>query len=117
MESRISRIGSPAWIRTTIHGSKGRCPTIRRPGNVSLVYLPPTSPVHPLQCLRKAIWTGVRDGLQDRSAALAPLVCSIRTVFRHVLPLPPLPFVCNRTVIACAFRFSDCARLHSLHLP
>ena len=26
-------IGSPAWIRTTIHGSKGRCPTIRRPGN------------------------------------------------------------------------------------
>ena len=24
--------GSPAWIRTTIHGSKGRCPTIRRPG-------------------------------------------------------------------------------------
>ena len=25
-------IGSPAWIRTTIHGSKGRCPTIRRPG-------------------------------------------------------------------------------------
>ena len=27
------RSGSPAWIRTTIHGSKGRCPTIRRPGN------------------------------------------------------------------------------------
>ena len=27
--------GSPAWIRTTIHGSKGRCPTIRRPGNAS----------------------------------------------------------------------------------
>ena len=25
-------VGSPAWIRTTIHGSKGRCPTIRRPG-------------------------------------------------------------------------------------
>ena len=24
--------GSPAWIRTTIHGSKGRCPTIRQPG-------------------------------------------------------------------------------------
>ena len=24
--------GSPAWIRTTIHGSKGRCPTVRRPG-------------------------------------------------------------------------------------
>lgn len=34
--------GSPAWIRTTIHGSKGRCPTVRRPGSVvgrpSLVY-------------------------------------------------------------------------------
>ena len=28
--------GSPAWIRTTIHGSKGRCPTIRRPGNCEL---------------------------------------------------------------------------------
>jgi hypothetical protein len=26
------KVGSPAWIRTTIHGSKGRCPTIRRPG-------------------------------------------------------------------------------------
>jgi hypothetical protein len=25
--------GSPTWIRTTIHGSKGRCPTIRRSGN------------------------------------------------------------------------------------
>ena len=28
--------GSPAWIRTTIHGSKGRCPTIRRPGKIGL---------------------------------------------------------------------------------
>jgi hypothetical protein len=28
------RNGSPAWIRTTIHGSKGRCPTIRRPGSM-----------------------------------------------------------------------------------
>jgi hypothetical protein len=27
------RFGSPTWIRTTIHGSKGRCPTIRRSGN------------------------------------------------------------------------------------
>ena len=27
-------IGSPAWIRTTIHGSKGRCPTVRRPGKM-----------------------------------------------------------------------------------
>src|SRR5215813_10374090 len=30
----LKRFGSPAWIRTTIHGSKGRCPTIRRPGSV-----------------------------------------------------------------------------------
>jgi hypothetical protein len=37
----------------------------------------------PLQWLRKAIRTGVRDGLQNRSAAVKPLVCSIRTVFRH----------------------------------
>ena len=28
------KIGSPAWIRTTTHGSKGRCPTVRRPGNL-----------------------------------------------------------------------------------
>src|ERR1017187_10985722 len=27
-----TEVGSPAGIRTTIHGSKGRCPTIRRPG-------------------------------------------------------------------------------------
>src|SRR5947208_13054723 len=25
---RNKKFGSPAWIRTTIHGSKGRCPTI-----------------------------------------------------------------------------------------
>src|SRR3569833_2401306 len=33
MKSMGYWFGSPAWIRTTIHGSKGRCPTIRRPGN------------------------------------------------------------------------------------
>jgi hypothetical protein len=33
-QTRRKTIGSPAWIRTTIHGSKGRCPTIRRPGNL-----------------------------------------------------------------------------------
>ena len=43
----------------------------------------------PLQYGRKAIWTGVRDGLQNRSAALALLVCSIRTAFRH--PPSPVP--------------------------
>jgi hypothetical protein len=31
--------GSPAWIRTTIHGSKGRCPTIRRPGSAAYCFL------------------------------------------------------------------------------
>lgn len=36
LRSRLDRKdgGSPAWIRTTIHGSKGRCPTVRRPGNM-----------------------------------------------------------------------------------
>ena len=33
-DSTPDSCGSPAWIRTTIHGSKGRCPTIRRPGNL-----------------------------------------------------------------------------------
>ena len=28
----IDKAGSPTWIRTTIHGSKGRCPTVRRSG-------------------------------------------------------------------------------------
>jgi hypothetical protein len=28
-----SKVGSPTWIRTTINGSKGRCPTVRRSGN------------------------------------------------------------------------------------
>jgi hypothetical protein len=32
------RRGSPAWIRTTIHGSKGRCPTIRRPGKMQVAF-------------------------------------------------------------------------------
>ncbi len=37
--------GSPAWIRTKIHGVKGRCPTIRRPGkevNLTLSILQPS---------------------------------------------------------------------------
>ena len=33
LHALLTMAGSPAWIRTTIHGSKGRCPTIRRPGN------------------------------------------------------------------------------------
>jgi hypothetical protein len=28
----VPEAGSPTWIRTTIHGSKGRCPTVRRSG-------------------------------------------------------------------------------------
>jgi hypothetical protein len=28
----IKSFGSPTWIRTTINGSKGRCPTVRRSG-------------------------------------------------------------------------------------
>src|SRR4051794_21884648 len=39
------RTGSPAWIRTTIHGSKGRCPTIRRPGNGSIEPVYPPRPL------------------------------------------------------------------------
>ena len=43
--------GSPAWIRTTIHGSKGRCPTIRRPGIAATArylqfILSPAAPQH-----------------------------------------------------------------------
>jgi hypothetical protein len=34
------KFGSPAWIRTTIHGSKGRCPTIRRPGIEEILTIP-----------------------------------------------------------------------------
>ncbi len=34
--------GSPAEIRTPIHGSKGRCPTIRRPGNFGMNIRLPT---------------------------------------------------------------------------
>jgi hypothetical protein len=33
---RTRTSGSPTWIRTTIHGSKGRCPTIRRSGSMAL---------------------------------------------------------------------------------
>ena len=49
------KFGSPAWIRTTIHGSKGRCPTIRRPGIfrrelTALVYHSrPAARIEPLQ--------------------------------------------------------------------
>jgi len=45
----------------------------------------------PLQWLRKAIRTGVRGGLQNRSAAVKPLVCPIRTVFRHASTITSFP--------------------------
>jgi hypothetical protein len=42
------RDGSPAWIRTTIHGSKGRCPTVRRPGKKKSKDLSLSLPVPPV---------------------------------------------------------------------
>ena len=33
-ESVFFCVGSPTWIRTTVHGSKGRCPTVRRSGKI-----------------------------------------------------------------------------------
>ena len=76
----MERYGSPAWIRTTIHGSKGRCPTIRRPGKDESKECPSSVTAHlplpqrprslPYNGKRKAIWTGVRGGLQNRSAAV-----------------------------------------------
>ena len=30
--------GCRAWIRTKIPASKGRCPTVRRPGNVVILF-------------------------------------------------------------------------------
>ncbi len=36
----IQKVGSPTWIRTTINGSKGRCPTIRRSGSKAIAALP-----------------------------------------------------------------------------
>src|ERR1035438_10396736 len=81
-----TEVGSPARIRTSIHGSKGRCPTIRRPGNgwskgIALPVYPPAPlgrnvpscrllPPCRYNGKRKAIWTGVWDGLQNRSAAV-----------------------------------------------
>ena len=48
------KAGSPTWIRTTIHGSKGRCPTVRRSGKrretedfPSLTHAPVTVPRPP----------------------------------------------------------------------
>src|ERR1035437_2631428 len=91
-----TEVGSPAWIRTTIHGSKGRCPTIRRPGNgwskgllFQCTRLLPLGATSFALCRyngkRKAIWTGVRGGLQNRSAA----VDAAGVFDSHCLPPPP----------------------------
>ena len=37
-------VGSPTWIRTTIHGSKGRCPTVRRSGKIQQKVCSPSLP-------------------------------------------------------------------------
>src|ERR1035441_6345724 len=112
-----TEVGSPARIRTSIHGSKGRCPTISRPGNR-------WSKEYPFQCTRllpiaatsqssspsspcrynkkrKAIWTGVRGGLQNRSAAV-----EVAGVFdSHCLPpsqpeLSHFPAICTLPHVA-----------------
>ncbi len=44
--------GSPTWIRTTINGSKGRCPTVRRSGNGRAGYEAILAQVYP-DLLRK----------------------------------------------------------------
>ncbi len=75
--------GSPAWIRTTIHGSKGRCPTIRRPGKMrthrflsltcpdrSPHRSPQSNPGRLQYATRKPILAGAGHGLQTRCAAL-----------------------------------------------
>ena len=78
--------GSPAWIRTTIHGSKGRCPTVRRPGKTrkamlhsvypsarSQATLPPPAAAACSGCynlLRKPHLAGAGRGLQTRCAVL-----------------------------------------------
>ena len=70
-------VGSPAWIRTTIHGSKGRCPTIRRPG-ISVLQLPldqfsfsrQSAATTLVQSPWKPFLAGAGCGLQTRCAVL-----------------------------------------------
>ena len=88
--------GSPAWIRTTIHGSKGRCPTIRRPGkSAGGTYLPSLTHAGTMRHAgsagphktRKPIPAGAGPGLQTRRALLVTRVGSTPTGFRHIFPL------------------------------
>ena len=95
LETKEEGFGSPAWIRTTIHGSKGRCPTIRRPGNIwngiaLLVY--PSVPLcrnvaPPGSTMESGRQSGLVFGAVFKTVRrlLKSLVCSIRTVFRHLL--------------------------------
>ena len=47
--------GSPTWIRTTTHGSKGRCPTVRRSGSENLLPCYFSKPAAPASCNYRAI--------------------------------------------------------------
>jgi hypothetical protein len=62
------RCGSPAWIRTTIHGSKGRCPTIRRPGNTTKCSPSLTAPTPTLQRPVTIVPEGNSDWCPGRSS-------------------------------------------------
>ena len=83
-------IGSPTRIRTSIHGVKGRCPTIRRSGNVQratpLLYPNRVSRCSRYNRGRKPILAGAGHGLQTRCA-----VRKYRGWVRHPLASAKLP--------------------------
>jgi hypothetical protein len=71
-EVTVFGCGSPAWIRTTIHGSKGRCPTIRRPGNCRRVtILSVAEQASPLRVRRAVQTRGVRTAAHIVDARLS----------------------------------------------
>ena len=72
--------GSPAWIRTTIHGSKGRCPTIRRPGKTR----DPSS---------VTVATRGRNADTPKPLGALPFPCGARPARAFSAPMPASPAV------------------------
>jgi hypothetical protein len=101
VEARLARTGCRGWNCTSIRAFKGRCPTIRRPGNtwwsarVTRPVLRIKSPLHHFNACRPKI--GARGCLRTATIPIRRVGGSLQRLGLHERNLEPHPEL-HRTV-------------------